>query len=160
MPMDAVEAPCEHNDHHDSSAQSLQECGKINIHPYKPCKCAVKVGSRCSDISETTISMVTPPITTAFPSRPLHMSAELLLHRRRPYCAAMVTLWRSHCALIKHKWRHLFCAYSKCLTSFAIPRHLLVMPLRHCGTACDSIIHTSAFCIFLGCHWIAVRSQP
>ena len=57
-----------------------------------------------------TISMVTPPITTAFAQRPLCVSAELLWRCRRPYCAAMVTL-RSY---QNAERRRLFCACTKC----------------------------------------------
>ena len=38
--------------------------------------------------------------TTAFAQRPLCAPTELLLHCRRPYCAAMVTLRRPLCALL------------------------------------------------------------
>ena len=33
---------------------------------------------------------------------------------------------------------------------YAIPQHLLVVPLHCCQDACDGTAHTSAFCICLG----------
>ena len=43
----------------------------------------------------------TTDTTTAFAQRPLCTFAELLLHCRRPQCAAMATLRRPHCTLIR-----------------------------------------------------------
>ena len=78
---------------------------------------------------------------------------ELLLHCRRPYCAAMVTLWRPHCALIRTPsdgvcFEHAQNAHCR-LAFYAIPQHLLAVPLHCCGDACDRTVCTSAFCIFL-----------
>ena len=42
-----------------------------------------------------------PRTTTAFAQRPLCAPTELLLRGRRPYCAAMVTLQRPLCALLR-----------------------------------------------------------
>ena len=91
-----------------------------------------------------TISMQTPQTTTAFARRPLCPSAELLLHCRRLYCTAMVTLWRSHCALIR-TLRDSACfehaQSARCRLAFdAIPKHLLVMQLCCCSDACDCTV--------------------
>ena len=98
--------------------------------------------------------MQTPRTTAAFAQRPLYVPAELLLRCRRPFCAAMVTLRRPHCALIRTPcdgvcFEH---AQSACRHSafYAIPQRLLGMPLRCCGDACDRTVSTSAFCMFLG----------
>ena len=98
------------------------------------------------------ISVQTPQTTTAFAQRPLCAPAELLLHCRRPYCAAMMTLRRILCALIRTPSNGVCLEHpqSTCrLPAFyAIPQRLLPMPLRCCGDACDRTVRTSALCIF------------
>ena len=100
-----------------------------------------------------TISVQTPWMTAVFAQWPLCMPAELLLCCRRPYCAAMVTLWRPHSTLIRMMsdgvcFEH---AQSACCRSefYEIP--------RCCGDAWDRTACTSAFCIFLGRRGIALR---
>ena len=106
--------------------------------------------------------MQTPQTTMVFAQRPLCLPVELLLRCRR-YCAAIVTLRRAHCALIRTPsdsicFEH---AQNACRRSafYAIPQYLLAMPLHCCGDACDRTACTSAFCIFLGCCGIALRTQ-
>ena len=106
--------------------------------------------------------MQTPQTTKAFAQRPLCAPAELLLHCKRPYCAAMVTLRRIHCALIRTLCDGVCFEHpqsARRLSAFyAIPQRLLPMPLRLYGDACDRTARTSAFCIFLGRRGIAVRT--
>ena len=109
-----------------------------------------------------TISVQKPRTTTAFAQRPMCTPAELLLHCRRPYCTAMVTLRQPHCALIRTPsdgvcFEH---AQSACRRPafYAIPQCLLVMPLHCCSDVCDRTARILAFCIFLGCQGITVRT--
>lgn len=90
-------------------------------------------------------------------------------HPLSSYCIVgdpTVWLWwpysDPHCALIRmlsdgvcfeHAQRACHCS-----VFFAIPQHLLTMPLCCCCDACDYTARTSVFCIFLGCHGIAVRT--
>ena len=70
-------------------------------------------------------SVQMPWTTTAFAQRPLCVPTELLLHCRRPYCAAMVTLRCPLCALLgcraNAEWRCLFWVCSKCALSLGDP---------------------------------------
>ena len=105
------------------------------------------------------ISMQTPRTTTAFAQQPLPVA--LLLHCRRPYCATMVTLRLPHCAHIRtprdgNCFEHAQSVHH-CSAFFVNPQHLLAMPLRCYGDACDCTVHTSAFYIFLGRGGITVR---
>ena len=95
-----------------------------------------------------TISVQTPQTTTAFAQWPLWAPAELLLHG-----AAMVTLWWPHCSLIRMPsddvcFEHAQNTHRR-LAFYAIPQHLLAMPLPCCGDACDCTVCTLVFCIFL-----------
>ena len=80
---------------------------------------------------------------------------------RRPYCAAMVTLRRIHCALIRTPSDGVCFEHpqsARRLSAFyAIPQRLLSIPLGCCGDAYDRTARTLAFCIFLGRRGIAVR---
>ena len=112
-----------------------------------------------SDISKnatrtnSTISVQTPRTTTAFAQRPLCAPAELLLRWRRSYCAAMATLRRPHCTLIRTA-NHGVCfehtqSARRRSAYYVVPQRLLAMPLRCCRDACNRTARTSAFCIFL-----------
>ena len=84
------------------------------------------------------------------------------MRARRPYCAAMVTLQRPHCALFRTQsdavcFEHAQSARRRSVF-YAIPQRLLTMSLRCCGDACDRTACTSAFCIFLGRLGIALRT--
>ena len=103
-----------------------------------------------------------PWTTTVFAQRPLCVPVQLLLRCRRPYCSAMVTLLRPHCALIRTPNDGVCFEHAQkkrcCYAFYAIPHHLLAVPLRCCGYACDCTGHTSAFRIFLGRHGIAMTT--
>ena len=51
--------------------------------------------------SQSDISVQIQRMTSAFAQRPLYAPAEVLLRCRRPYCAAMATTRRPHCALLE-----------------------------------------------------------
>ena len=94
-------------------------------------------------------------VCTAFAQRPLCCAlcapTELLLHCRRPYCAAMVTL---RCPLCAERTPSDDVCFEYAQSArrrsaiYAIPLHQMAMPLRCCGDACVHTARTSAFCIF------------
>ena len=64
------------------------------------CHCANAVLKTQRHLQERcAVSVQTPWTTMGFAQRPLCALTELLLRCRRPYCVAMVTLWRPLCAL-------------------------------------------------------------
>ena len=102
----------------------------------------------CSDIS---VQMSW--LTTAFVPRPLCAPADVLLRCRRPYCAAMTIVRRSHGLCFEHAQ-----SVRRRLAFYTITQCPLAMPLRCCGDACDRTARTSAIYIFLGRRGIAVRT--
>ena len=103
-----------------------------------------------------------PRMTTAFARRPTCAPAEVSLCCWRPYCAAIATKRRPHCALLERRY-HSVCfedGQSACRRSafYAIPQRPLAMPLCWCGDACDRPARTSSICIFLERRRIAVRT--
>ena len=104
------------------------------------------------------ISMQKPRTTMAFAQQPLCMPAEpveLLLHCRRPYCAAMKTFKRPHWALFRTPsdsvcFQH---AQSACHHS-----SFYGVPLHWSGGACNCTARTWAFCIFIGRRGITLRT--
>ena len=110
--------------------------------------------------SQSDISVQIPRMTSAFAQRPLCAPAEVLLRCRRPYCAAIATTRRPHCALPELP-SHGICfedAQSARRRSefYAIPQRPQAMPLRCLGDACDRTVCISAICIFLGRRGTAV----
>ena len=96
-----------------------------------------------------TISVQMPQTTTAF--------AQVLMRCRRPYCVAMVTLWRPHCSLIRAQSDRVCFEQAQIAGRrsefYGIPQTLLAMQLRCWGNACDRTAVTSAFCIFSWTPW-------
>ena len=102
---------------------------------------------KCSDISKNswhlkechTISMQRPRTTTAFTQLPLCAPVELLLHCRRLYCAALVTLRWPHCAPIRKP------SHSNCF--------------EHAQTKMRAIVPRSmrSHSVYWGCHCIAAE---
>ena len=108
-----------------------------------------------------TISVQTPPTTTAFAQRPLCSPAELW-YCRTPYSACnygdlTATQLRSY----PNDGVFVHAQSARRRSAFyATPMRLVAMSLRCCGDACDRTACTSAFCIFLGRRGIAVRTRP
>ena len=75
---------------------------------------------------------------------------------------AMGTIQRPHCTLLERRCHDVCFDHAQSegcwLAFFAIPQHPMAMPLRCWGDVCNRTVCTSANCIYLGCHEIAVRT--
>ena len=78
-----------------SNNRSLQASfGLLFEWPFKTCFTVFNLifGENADNQSVLTVSLCTP--------------TELPLRCRRPYCAAIATLWRPHCTLLRMPWHH------------------------------------------------------